>query len=419
MLRSLLYSHFSESLTGMATVRAYGETSRFIRENTYYMDLENRAYLISATNQRWLSVRLDFLGACLVFAVAIMSAKGGGGLNASQIALCLTYLTSITQVLGMVTRQSAEVENNMNAVERVLWYSDSTSLPQEAAHEVPATKPVEPWPSSGAIRFENVVMSYREGLPPVLKGLSMDVRGGEKIGIIGRTGAGKTSITVALFRLVELTSGRITIDDTDISKLGLNTLRSQIAIIPQDPVLFSGTLRTNLDPFGLYDDAKLYDALKRACVLDTRKGSEDSTETEIKSRDRLSLDSVVEEEGLNLSVGERSLVSLARALVKDVSANVKSSQIVVLDEATAAVDLDTDASIQRTIHNEFKGRTLLCIAHRLRTIISWDRILVMNAGAIEAFDTPINLFDAGGHFAEMCGKSNITREEIVNARANI
>ncbi|WVF66753.1 hypothetical protein IAT40_001495 [Kwoniella sp. CBS 6097] len=413
MLRSLLYSHFSESLSGMATVRAYGETSRFIRENTYYMDLENRAYLLSATNQRWLSVRLDFLGACLVFAVAIMSAKGGGGLNASQIALCLTYLTSITQVLGMVTRQSAEVENNMNAVERVLWYSDSTSLPQEAAHEVPTTKPAESWPSRGAIKFEDAVMSYREGLPPVLKGLSMDIRGGEKIGIIGRTGAGKTSITVALFRLVELTSGRIIIDGLDISQLGLNTLRSKIAIIPQDPVLFSGTLRTNLDPFGVYDDARLYDALKRACVLDARKGSgsEDSG-TEAKSRDRLSLDSAIEEEGLNLSVGERSLVSLARALVKD-------SQIVVLDEATAAVDLDTDASIQRTIHNEFKGRTLLCIAHRLRTIISWDRILVMNAGAIEAFDTPINLYDAGGHFAEMCGKSNITRDEILRARESI
>ncbi|OCF34538.1 hypothetical protein I316_03579 [Kwoniella heveanensis BCC8398] len=420
MLRSLLYSHFSESLSGMATVRAYGETNRFIRENTYYMDLENRAYLLSATNQRWLSVRLDFLGACLVFAVAIMSAKGGGGLNASQIALCLTYLTSITQVLGMVTRQSAEVENNMNAVERVLWYSDSTSLPQEAAHEVPSTMPAGPWPSTGAIRFEDVVMSYREGLPPVLKGLSMDISGGEKVGIIGRTGAGKTSITVALFRLVEITSGRITIDGLDISKLGLNTLRSQIAIIPQDPVLFSGTLRTNLDPFGVYDDARLYDALKRACVLDARKSSESGeTDGDSRSRDRLSLDSAIEEEGLNLSVGERSLVSLARALVKDVISFCVTSKLTSVAMVSAVADLETDASIQRTIHNEFRGRTLLCIAHRLRTIISWDRILVMNAGAIEAFDTPINLFDAGGHFAEMCGKSNITRDEILKARAGI
>ncbi|WRT65384.1 uncharacterized protein IL334_002327 [Kwoniella shivajii] len=310
MLRSLLYSHFSESLSGLATIRAYGETERFIHENAYYMDLENRAYLLSATNQRWLSIRLDFLGACLVFAVAVMSAKGGGGLTASEIALCLTYLTSITQV----TRQSAEVENNMNAVERVLWYSDAASLPQEAAHDIPATKPSDTWPESGSIVFKDVVMSYRPGLPAVLKGLSMSIHGGEKVGIIGRTGAGKTSITMALFRLVELN-----------------------------------------------------DALARSCVTSNQ---------DIGDIKRLTLDTNIEEEGQNLSVGERSLVSLARALVKD-------SNIVVLDEATAAVDLETDSRIQQTIHREFKGKTLLCIAHRLRTIISWDRILVMNAGQIE------------------------------------
>nr|XP_019012361.1 uncharacterized protein I206_03208 [Kwoniella pini CBS 10737]OCF51142.1 hypothetical protein I206_03208 [Kwoniella pini CBS 10737] len=402
MLRSLLYSHFSESLSGLATIRAYGETDRFIKDNAYYMDLENRAYLLSATNQRWLSIRLDFLGACLVFAVAIMSAKGGGGLTASQIALCLTYLTSITQVLGMVTRQSAEVENNMNAVERVLWYADATSLPQEPAHVIASTQPTESWPQDGAIEFKDVVMSYRPGLPPVLKGLSMDVRAGEKIGIIGRTGAGKTSITVALFRLVELTSGRIAIDGEDISKLGLNALRSRIAIIPQDPVLFSGTLRTNLDPFDLHQDATLYDALTRSCVI-TSQGENDNK--------RLTLDSVIEEEGQNLSVGERSLISLARALVKNVSTFGTFH-----DLADVLVDLETDSRIQQTIHREFRGKTLLCIAHRLRTIISWDRILVMNAGEIEEFDTPLNLFDTEGLFRSMCDKSNITRGDIVRAR---
>nr|XP_018264326.1 uncharacterized protein I303_02491 [Kwoniella dejecticola CBS 10117]OBR86484.1 hypothetical protein I303_02491 [Kwoniella dejecticola CBS 10117] len=400
MLRSLLYSHFSESLSGLATIRAYGETDRFIKDNAYYMDLENRAYLLSATNQRWLSIRLDFLGACLVFAVAIMSAKGGGGITAAQIALCLTYLTSITQVLGMVTRQSAEVENNMNAVERVLWYADAKSLPQEPAHVIPSTQPEESWPREGAIEFKDVVMSYRPGLPPVLKGLSMSVCAGEKIGIIGRTGAGKTSITIALFRLVELSSGSIQIDGEDISKVGLNALRSRIAIIPQDPVLFSGTLRTNLDPFDLYEDATLYDALTRSCVI-TSQGDNDHK--------RLTLDSVIEEEGQNLSVGERSLISLARALVKN-------SKIVVLDFTNIPVDLETDSRIQQTIHREFRGKTLLCIAHRLRTIISWDKILVMNAGEIEEFDTPLRLFDTDGLFRSMCEKSSITREDIVQAR---
>ncbi|WWC98842.1 hypothetical protein V866_005735 [Kwoniella sp. B9012] len=384
MLRSLLYSHFSESLSGIATIRAYGETDRFVKENAYYMDLEDRAYLLSATNQRWLSIRLDFLGACLVFAVAIMSAKGGGGLTPSQIALCLTYLTSITQVLGMV-------ENNMNAVERVLWYADTTCVPQEAAHGIHETTPADSWPQEGAIEFENVVMSYRPGLPPVLKGLSLSVRTGEKIGIIGRTGAGKTSITMALFRLVEMSSGSIKIDGVDISKLGLNVLRSRIAIIPQEPILFSGTIRTNLDPFNLYDDAVLYDALSRSCVIGDKTSGQ---------QQNLHLDSVIEEEGQNLSVGQRSLVSLARALVKN-------SKIVVLDEATAAVDLETDSKIQQTIHREFQGKTLLCIAHRLRTIISWDRIL--------EFDTPLNLYDTQGLFRSMCEKSNISREEILRA----
>jgi len=293
-------------------------------------------------------------------------------------------------------------------VERVLWYADIKSLPQEPEHEIPEAAPPASWPQEGAITFDKVVMSYRQGLPAVLKGISMDIAGGEKIGIIGRTGAGKTSITVALYRLAELTSGTIKVDGVDVSKLGLNDLRSRIAIIPQDPVLFSGTLRSNLDPFDRYDDARLYDAMKRACLLEGSPNEKpDGTSTPVK---RFALDTVIEDEGLNLSVGERSLVSLARALVKD-------SQIVVLDEATAAVDFETDAKIQATIHHEFKGKTLLCIAHRLRTIISWDRILVMNSGEIEQFDTPLNLFDMDeGLFRSMCDRSGITREDIVKAR---
>lgn len=287
MLRSLLYSHFSESLSGLATIRAYGEEKRFVEENSYYMDLEDRAYLLTTANQRWLSVRLDFLGGCLVFAVAIMAASGGGGITASQIALCLTYMVSIVQIFGMVTRQTAEVENNMNAVERILYYSNKDTLPQEKAHVIEDTDPGSSWPASGAINFNDVKMCYRPGLPLVLKGISFDVKPGQKVGIVGRTGAGKSSITVALYRLVELLSGKITIDNVDISTLGLRTLRSKIAIIPQDPVLFSGTLRSNLDPFEQHDDARLYDAMKRAC-LDVDSG-------------RYPLDAAVADEGSNFS----------------------------------------------------------------------------------------------------------------------
>ncbi|ORX36438.1 P-loop containing nucleoside triphosphate hydrolase protein [Kockovaella imperatae] len=403
ILRGLLYSHFSESLSGLPTIRAYKETSRFIKENSYYMDLENRAYLLTTTNQRWLAVRLDFLGGCLVFAVAVMAAKGGGGLTAAQIALCLTYMTTLVQILSMVTRQSAELENNMNAVERVLWYADTANIPQEPSHGSGSITPSVEWPEHGAVQFENVCMSYRPGLNPVLHDVSFSVQGGEKVGIVGRTGAGKTSITVSLFRLVELASGSIKIDGIDISSLGLNALRSKMTIIPQEPLLFAGTLRSNLDPFDIYEDSDLYDSLRRACVIEDLPGQG-------KEKTRFSLDTVIDEEGSNLSVGERSLISLARALVK-------RAQIVVMDEATAAVDLETDAKVQATIHREFRGKTLLCIAHRLRTILAWDRILVLDSGS--EYDTPLALFDRGGLFRAMCEQSAIDREEIVLSRSRL
>ncbi|KAF9022512.1 hypothetical protein BDZ89DRAFT_203913 [Hymenopellis radicata] len=205
MLRSLLYAHFSESLTGLPTIRCYGEIDRFNRENEFYIDLENRALLLTVTNQRWLAVRLDALGGVLVFCVcfrlpsstslslmnvkvAVFAVVGVSGINPAQIGLVLTYSTTLTQLCGMVTRQSAEVEGYMNAVERVVNFSQGNVIEQEAPHVIEATKPPPHWPDCGALKFENVQMSYRPGLPKVLKGISMDIRGGEKIGIVGRTG---------------------------------------------------------------------------------------------------------------------------------------------------------------------------------------------------------------------------------------
>jgi ABC-type multidrug transport system fused ATPase/permease subunit len=274
----------------------------------------------------------------------------------------------------------------MVGAERVMHYANE--LEQEAAHQVAAAKPAPSWPSEGRIEFNNVRMKYREELPDVLKGLTMSVGAAEKIGVVGRTGAGKSSIMVSLFRMCELSSGSIVIDGVDVSKIGLNDLRSGISIIPQDPLLFSGTLRTNIDPFSTKSDADLYDALKRAHLVpqnsvqgvvprmsmgDIPSGAQTPS---AQGQRRFTLDTVIEEEGGNLSVGERSLVSLARALVR-------GTKVLVLDEATASVDVETDAKIQQTIRDEFKDRTLLCIAHRLRTILSYDRILVMADGAVE------------------------------------
>ncbi|KIL59921.1 hypothetical protein M378DRAFT_26751 [Amanita muscaria Koide BX008] len=411
LLRSLLYNHFSESLTGLSTIRAYGEIERFQKENETRMDVENRAYWLTVTNQRWLGVRVDFIGALLTFVVGLLTVGTRFTLSPAQTGVVLSYILSIQQYFGFLVRQLAEVENNMNSVERITHYA--TEIEQEAPHELPDPKPPKSWPAEGQVELDNVVLSYRPGLPVVLKGIAMTVKGGEKIGIVGRTGAGKSSLMTALYRLVELSSGSIRIDGVDISKIGLTDLRSALAIIPQDPLLFSGTLRTNLDPFGLHDDSQLWDALKRSHLVDNaRPESTFSGETlkeEQPSTNRFTLDTVIADEGSNLSIGQRSLVSLARALVKD-------SKIIILDEATASVDYETDRKVQDTIAYEFQDRTILCIAHRLRTIISYDRICVLDAGQIAEFDTPVRLYDKhNGIFRGMCQQSSITLDDIKNA----
>ncbi|KAJ6630972.1 P-loop containing nucleoside triphosphate hydrolase protein [Mycena sp. CBHHK59/15] len=408
MLRSVLYAHLAESLNGLPTIRSYGEIPRFIETNKYYIDLESRALYLVVTNQRWLAIRLDACGAIMVFTVAIFAVVGVSGISPAEIGLVLTYTTQLTQMCSMVTRQSAELENYMNSVERVAHYSRVDLIPQEAAYESDKEhKPAPEWPAHGKIEFKDVQMSYRPGLPNVLHGISMIIKPGEKIGVVGRTGAGKSSLALTLLRIVEY-SGTILVDDVNIATIGLKDLRSNISIIPQDPILFSGTVRTVLDPFGRYDDARLWDALRRSFLVDSGTSTPISTseDGEKGNRNRVDLDTVVEIDGANLSVGERSLLSLARALVKD-------SKVVILDEATASVDLETDNKIQRTIQTQFKENTLLCIAHRLRTIISYDRILVLDSGNIAEFDAPLTLFNQPDSiFRGLCEKSSITSADI-------
>ena len=284
------------------------------------------------------------LGLLLTFTVAILAIAARFSISPSQTGVALSYIITVQQAFGTSTRQVAELENNMNSVERVIHYAKN--LEQEPLHEIPERKQKAPWPAEGHVEIKDAFLKYRPGLPDVLRGLNMDVAPREKIGIVGRTGAGKSSIMTALYRLVELSAGSILIDGVDISTIGLKDLRSALTIIPQDPVctafrsrsgllihrrlqlLFSGTLRSNLDPFDQFDDARLWDALNRSYLVgDTKRDTTGGGDPGAVASGRFTLDTVIENEGSNLSVGQRSLVSLARALVKD-------SKVLILDEAT-------------------------------------------------------------------------------------
>ncbi|KMU80457.1 LOW QUALITY PROTEIN: multidrug resistance-associated protein 5 [Coccidioides immitis RMSCC 3703] len=406
VLRSVVFAQFGEAVSGTASIRAYGLQDHFIKRIRAAIDNMNSAYFLTFSNQRWLSIRLDAVGCLMVFVTGILVVTSRFDVEPSISGLVLSYILAIFQMLQFTVRQLAEVENNMNATERIHYYG--TQLEEEAPlhmRELDKT-----WPSRGEITFSNVQMRYREGLPLVLQGLNMKIQGGERIGIVGRTGAGKSSIMSALFRLTELSGGSIEIDGIDISTIGLHDLRSRLAIIPQDPTLFRGTVRSNLDPFNQYSDLELWSALRKADLVGEGPTSNEQEPAETaknanQPQQRIHLDSPVEEEGLNFSLGQRQLMALARALVRD-------SRIIVCDEATSSVDFETDQKIQKTMAQGFEGKTLLCIAHRLRTIINYDRICVMAQGRIAEFDTPLALWEMGGIFRGMCDRSGIIRDDF-------
>ncbi|KAF7373650.1 Oligomycin resistance ATP-dependent permease YOR1 [Mycena sanguinolenta] len=421
LMRSALYASYTETLTGLSTIRAYREQEPAIRSAEQGLDLENRAYFMTISLQLWLGLRLDVFGNILVFGIALFAAGFRHTVDPSKIGVVLSYTLSITQVFSQMVSFFAQNEQNMNSVERLIVYAE---LPAEGAPTTPNDPPPS-WPERGEIHFKDVEMAYREGLPLVLKGVNFNVRPGEKVckvltsvlsvadprpssqvGIVGRTGAGKSSLLQALFRMVELQSGEIDIDGHNIRNVGLDTLRGRLALVPQDSVLFLGTLRENLDPQGTKTDAELISVLQRAWLL-PRDGEPPDPVADAK----FSLDSTIGDEGSNYSAGEKQLLALCRALVKN-------SAIIVLDEATSSVDVETDAKLQRTIRTEFASATLLCIAHRLNTIAYYDRILVMDKGEVAEFDTVLNLFDKKDSiFRSLCNEANLQRADILRIRA--
>ncbi|KAG4114409.1 hypothetical protein ERO13_D12G044800v2 [Gossypium hirsutum] len=372
--RSPVYAQYREAFDGFSSIRAYKAYDRIANVIGRSMDNNIRFTLANTSSNHWLAIRLETLGGLLIWLTATIAVLQNGRAEnkaafASTMGLLLSYTLNITRLLSGVLRQASKAENSLNAVERVGAY---INLPSEAPDIIESHRPPPGWPSSGSIQFEDVVLRYRPELPPVLCGLSFIISPSEKLGIVGRTGAGKSSVLNALFRIVELERGRILIDGCDLARFGLTDVRKVLSIIPQSPVLFSGTVRLNLDPFNEHNDDDLWQALERAHLKD------------VILRNTFRLDAEVLEGGENFSVGQRQLLCLARALLR-------RSKILVLDEATAAVDVKTDAFIQKTIREEFKSCTMLIIAHRLNTIIDCDRILVLDAGQVLEHNTPKEL----------------------------
>eukprot|EP00210_Caulerpa_lentillifera_P002714 g2594.t1 len=375
---SPIYSHFNESLQGLQTIRAFQKQEFFTGRNESLINRSNQAHWPLMSINRWLSVRLDSMSAFIVFITAI-AVTAFMRTDAGLAGLALTSALNLTGLINWLIRQVTQLEVSMNAIERITEYKKH---PTEKPAVIEGNRPDDDWPRGGAIHVKDLWVRYREGLEPVLKGLEFSTDPHERIGVCGRTGSGKSTLMMALYRIVEPYQGSIEIDGVNALEIGLYDLRKKLSLVPQDPVIFSGTIRSNLDPVSEQDsDASIWEALRQVSLHD------------FISKLPGQLDAEIEEGGQNLSVGQRQLLCMARALLR-------GSKLLILDEATSNVDNATDAVIQSTIRTSFRNCTVLTIAHRLHTIIDYDRVMVLENGQIVEFDTPQNLMTkSDGKFA--------------------
>ncbi|KAH9105370.1 hypothetical protein AeMF1_018781 [Aphanomyces euteiches] len=382
--RTPVINIISETINGITTIRAFGMTRTFATKSREVLDHNQSYFMIYRVSTRWLQMRLDWISAVVLAGVSFISVASKSSIGVMAAGLGLTYASQMSAFLSRATMNMCTIENIMTCVERLEHYS-SLDTEGDTCEEMEVT-PAE-WPAQGTISFESYSMRYRDHLDLVLRDVSFVANGGEKVGICGRTGSGKSSLMAALFRMVEAASGCIKIDGVDISRVNIHALRSRLTIIPQDPVLFSGSLRFNIDPSKQVVDADLWAVLKKVHLADCLEGG---------------LDFQVAEKGSNLSVGQRQLLCIARALLRQ-------SRVVVLDEATANIDLESDRLIQQTIKECFRDVTMLIIAHRLDTIIDSDRILVMDRGSVIEYDSPqVLLAKKGSVFAELAKQAGVS-----------
>ncbi|CAO2585581.1 ATP-binding cassette sub-family C member 2, partial [Lemmus lemmus] len=390
--RSPIYSHFSETVSGLPVIRAFQHQQRFLTYSERLVDTNQKCVFSWITSNRWLAIRLELVGNLVVFFSALFLVIYKENLTGDAVGFVLSNALNITQTLNWLVRMTSEAEINIVAVERINEYINVENEAPWVTHK----RPPADWPSKGEIQFNNYQVRYRPELDLVLKGISCHIKSTEKVGVVGRTGAGKSSLTNCLFRILESAGGQIIIDGVDIASIGLHDLRGKLTIIPQDPILFSGSLRMNLDPFNKYSDEEIWKALELAHLKSFVDGLQ------------LGLYHEVTEGGDNLSIGQRQLICLGRALLR-------KSKILVLDEATAAVDLETDNLIQTTIRNEFSHCTVITIAHRLHTIMDSDKIMVLDSGKIVEYGSPEELLSKMGPFyfmAKEAGIENMNNTEL-------
>ncbi|XP_054002835.1 ATP-binding cassette sub-family C member 10 [Hylaeus anthracinus] len=385
---SPLYAHFNETLHGLSTIRAFRTVFRFKQENELSLEVSQKTQFASIAVSQWLALRLQLIGVALLAGVsniAVLQHQYNIA-DPGLIGLVITYALSVTGLLSGVVNAFTETEREMIAVERVKQYLEN--VPVET---VRGNNPPYAWPSQGVVEFKEVVLKYREHLVPSLNGITFATRPAEKIGVVGRTGAGKSSLFVSLFRLTEINSGSISIDNVNIRTLQLSALRSRLTIIPQNPYLFSGTVRENLDPLNQYSDLHVYKALEKCQIhsLVYRLGG---------------LGATLDESGNNLSAGQKQLLCLVRAVLHN-------AKIICIDEATANVDQETDKFIQTTIKSSFQSATVITVAHRIRTIMHCDRVLVMGEGEVLEFDEPNLLIqNVDSHFYHLASQEFSDKE---------
>ncbi|XP_030058334.1 LOW QUALITY PROTEIN: multidrug resistance-associated protein 5-like [Microcaecilia unicolor] len=379
--QSPFISHITSNLHGLTTIQAYCKARSSLLKCQKLLDINQVPQFLFNCGTRWLAVRLDLISITMITLTSGFIVFFHGYISPVYAGLAISYAVQLTGLFQFTVRLALESEARFTAVERINYYIKN--LVSEAPLSIKGHSPPPYWPQEGAIRFENVKMRYRDNLPLVLKNISFDIKPKEKIGIVGRTGSGKSSLGIALFRLAEIVDGSISVDNICINKIGLKDLRKKLSIIPQEPVLFVGSVRSNLDPLKQFTDEEIWDALQKTHM----------SENIMRLHDKLCAE--VTENGNNFSVGERQLLCMARTLLRN-------SKILLLDEATAATDSETDALIQETIKDVFSNCTILIIAHRLNTVLNCDRIMVLEDGEIVEFDkTSVLLSNENSRFYAM------------------